>query len=161
MKRFVLSSIVAAAICISTSSFTSSPAAERYFKVAAVGQQISTATKAKLLSAFRAHYGKNASVKSIELEARGNRTWLYFLGGGDGTPTVGIRLDVVNGFLSIDLGGPVAWNNCNPKENCDCCNTNCECGKKNGGQVSCGTGECKEDKSDSPVPPAMRQVLEG
>ncbi len=164
-KRLSSTFLVFTAIVIlaaGLSSFSAPPAAERYYTVASVGQQqIPAATKAKLLAAFRAQYGKNASVKEIKLVTKSNNHWLVFLGGGDGTPTVGIELTVINGNLSIDLGGPVAINNCNPKGNCSCCNTECACSKKNGGQDSCGSDACESVQTDELLPSAMKQVLQG
>ena len=165
-KKYWLSAaavlIVAAVIITSFSSFTGTSKAERYYKVAAVGQkQIPAANRAKLLAAFRAQYGASASVKEIKLVERGNKTWLVFLGGGDGTPTVGIKLDAVNGFFSIDLGGPVGINTCTSQGNCSCCTIECACSSKNGGQESCGTDACKSDKTDELLPTAMKTVLAG
>lgn len=162
LKITVCSLTLAAVIITASSSFTTSPTAERYYKVAAVGQQqIPAANRAKLLAAFRAHYGANASVKEIKIMQKNNSHWLVFLGGGDGTPTVGMELKVVNGFLSLDMGGPVAINNCNPKGNCSCCNTECACSKKNGGQDSCGSDDCESVSTDEVLPSAIRNVLAG
>jgi len=162
LKITVASIIVAAIVFTGSSAFTSSPPAERYYKVAAVGQQqIPAANRAKLLAAFRAHYGANASVKEIKIMQKNNSHWLVFLGGGDGTPTVGMELKVINGFLSLDMGGPVAINNCNPKGDCSCCNTECACSKKNGGQVSCGSDACESVSTDEILPSAIRNVLAG
>jgi hypothetical protein len=162
LKMTAFSIMVAAVVITSSSSFTTSPTAERYYKVAAVGQQqIPAANRAKLLSAFRAHYGANASVKEIRLVERGGRTWLVFLGGGDGTPTVGIKLEAISGFFSIDLGGPVGINTCTSQGNCSCCNIECACSAKNGGQDPCGTDACKSDKTDELLPSAMKTVLAG
>jgi hypothetical protein len=134
----------------------------KVFAVAKVGSKtISRETQGKLLKAFRAQYGQKALVESITLEQFEGKTWLAFLGGGDGTPTVSIALKVINGQYAIDFGGPLQINNCLTTDSCSCCNTSCKCSKKNGGQVSCGSGDCTSVKTDDFIPSDMASVLIG
>ena len=143
------------------SAFTGHYEKGEHFVVAKVGSdQIAKAVQSKLLKAFKANYGAKAQVEEISIVKMRRKTWVAFLG-INGTPTVTIELKTFGRNMGIDLGGPLQINNCKTTSSCSCCNTSCECSKKNGGQESCGSGNCTSETTDDFLPRAMAEVLAG
>ena len=85
------------------SGFTRSSLPAKEFVVSENGKTISSEKKQQLTKAYQAAFGKESSLKAIELVKYRGSMWVALQSGGKGSPTLAIQLKQQNNRLSFGL----------------------------------------------------------
>jgi hypothetical protein len=97
--------------------FVSFPeSSSKFFEISKEGKPISAEKKDLLLKAYRAQFGKNSKIQTIEF-VESDDLWLVFQSGGEGTSTFTIKTTVKNGAVGFGSnsvtntcsGNPCSW----------------------------------------------------